>query len=198
MKGYLDLDTIMSEEERIPCRFNNDNHRHGFMDPQAESDIDELPFWLAKVFIGIAPGGEYLINADIPKHYGQKMRNEIKAGPKTINFKEYSFYYFESGILLANLLGDEQLLESFRKAFAGARYKDLVARALSNWEENSEDFSTNSDYYKSLINAELVLFTAGSHDGQDLMRWKRGETSLLRGSSVLNKGTSSSRKRGRN
>ena len=190
MRSYLDLDTIMSEEERIPCRFLNENHRDGFMDPQSESDIDELPFWLAQQFSNSIVNNQVLIEANLPKHYGQKMRNEIKAGAKTINFKEYSLYYFETGVLLANLLRDEQLLDSFRSAFAGQRYLDLVARALSNWEDTSEDFSTNSEYYKSLINAELVLFTAGSLDGQDLMRWKRGDTSLLRGASILTKHTS--------
>ena len=50
MKNFLDIDVIMSEEDRIPCKFTNEDDRDGFMDPQAESDVDELPFWLADKF----------------------------------------------------------------------------------------------------------------------------------------------------
>lgn len=38
MPGYLDLDSIMAEEERVPCKFLKEANGLGFLDPNSEQD----------------------------------------------------------------------------------------------------------------------------------------------------------------
>ena len=52
---YLDIDLILSEEERLPCEFIIDAAYIGFLNPNESDDSDvlkastsvELPMWLA-------------------------------------------------------------------------------------------------------------------------------------------------------
>jgi hypothetical protein len=139
----------------------------------------ELPFWLAKVMTEDC-GAE----VDLPKHYNRIMRNEINAGPVSIKFREYSFYYFELGYKLAALdteRGGKDLLDSLKTAFSGDRYRNLSVRALSNWGEDLADFT------QSLTNAELAIFQLGVNATKDIMRWRIGNSATLQRSSILGK-----------
>ena len=50
--SFLDIDTILAEEERLPCTFKYDAEKLGFLDPTNEEDTVlpasskvELPVW---------------------------------------------------------------------------------------------------------------------------------------------------------
>jgi len=144
------------------------------------NSVMDLPFWLARSL------HKSVVETDLPKHYGLRMRSEIKAGAKAIRFRDYSKYYFETGVLLAHLIDDNGLLEAFRKAFAGDRYRDLTARALSGGGNVNDDVNKN-DNSQTLINAELQILNAGLESSRELMRWKEGESTAIRSASIIQK-----------
>ena len=87
-----------------------------------------MPYWLAREF----HNSNELLEIELPKHYGRRMRDEIEAGAGKIRFRDFSYYYFEMGRDLAkSTLQDDDLLEKLRKAYAGPRYRALTARALT-------------------------------------------------------------------
>ena len=91
---YLDIDSILSEEERLPCNFLIDAAFLGFLNPNDSEDSEtlvensriELPLWLA-VFLS----EKKVVKVDIPKHFGSRMRDEIRAGAASINLREFSY-----------------------------------------------------------------------------------------------------------
>ena len=53
--------------------------------------------------------GEHLceqVKFELPKHFQKKMRDEIIAGAANINLKEFSFYFFEVGLKMAESMED--------------------------------------------------------------------------------------------
>lgn len=128
----LDLDAILSEEERIPCVFQMDAQGLGFLDPTNDrSNLQqgakvELPLYMAKA---LTQRG--MTEMELPKHYELKMRHNIAASALNINLKEYTPYYFEVGMELAAQLRDKDLQDTVRIAFCGDRYKSLMINALS-------------------------------------------------------------------
>ena len=132
--SFLDIDEILSEEERIPCIFNIDASNLGYLDSTnnlpdlpAHSKV-ELPLWLASTL-----SDKNMIEIELPKHYGSRIREDIMAGATAVPLREYSFYYFEVGWKLSRLMRDADLRKTLRTAFTGERYKALMARALAKY-----------------------------------------------------------------
>ena len=133
--SYLDIDQILSEEERIPTVFLLDGAGLGHLDISIESeDLPEntrieLPLWLALAF-----GNKNMVNLELPKHFERKMRDEILAGAENINLKEFSHYFFEVGSNLAIVTKNEDLKTTLQIAFAGERFRSLMMHSLSRLE----------------------------------------------------------------
>ena len=129
---HLDIDLILSEDERIPCKFLVEVKNLGFLD---SSNIDndlpdgarvELPLWLAKHLSRMS-----IAELELPKHYGSKMRDAIMAGAAPINLKDFSYYYFDVGLELSKIKEDLDLQRSLRAAFSGDRFRNLLLFTLS-------------------------------------------------------------------
>ncbi len=132
MHRRLDLDRILSEEERIPCVFEESGAQGlGFLDNTGEHESlqqgarVELPLWMA-----LKLHDKNYVEMELPKHYQKKMRDSINAGAESINLKEYSPYYFEVGMKIAESLVDTDLKNTLRIAFCSSRFQALMSRAL--------------------------------------------------------------------
>lgn len=129
---YLDIDHILSEAERVPCKFLISVDELGHLD-SANNEVDlqsgtkvELPLWLATYLAECK-----IVDVELPKHYGSKMRDAILAGAAPINLKDFSHYYFDVGLKLSKLLNDIDLQRTMRTAFVGDRYRNLLTHTLT-------------------------------------------------------------------
>src|SRR5690348_4494368 len=105
--GYLDIDNLLGEEERLPCVFTSGGTGMGSLDPTlnshnlpAKSRVS-LPLWLA---IGLTE--KNIVVIETPIHYGAQMRQEIRAGAESLRLREFSLYFFEVGLRLAQAIKD--------------------------------------------------------------------------------------------
>lgn len=132
MPGYLDIDTLLSEEERVPCVFRIEVPGLGFLDPSndetylPEGARVELPLWMAETLLS-----KRMVIMELPKHFDKKMRDNIAAGALNLNLREYSNYFYEVGMKIANNLHDPDLKDTLRIAFTGNRYREVMANALT-------------------------------------------------------------------
>lgn len=151
-------------------------------DLAAKSKI-EMPIWIAQPL-----SDKRMVEIQNPKHYGARMRNEMFAGPNSIKYRDYSYYFFEAGLRLAALkkkLEDkadrDDLVRNLRFAFSGDRYTELMNRALSN------DQTDATAYCQRLTATELLIFSEGQNASNDLYRWRIGLCSRLEASALLGK-----------
>ncbi len=193
MPRSLDIHAILSEEERIPVKFKhaarhmnhlNPNYDTNNMDDNDEDELPEgtkveLPLWLA-----LNLHKDKWVDIELPKQYGNKMAQEIKAGAEAINLKEYSYYYFDTGLSLANALQNTShapvLRDTLRKALSGNRYTQLMVRSLANYKHDDL-----ADYYNKLTHAEYIIFDEGLRAANDLASWRSGQASKLQKASIL-------------
>jgi GINS complex protein len=189
-----DIDLLLSEEERLPCVFAIEAKYLGHLDTSssmvaerqdlsAKSKI-EMPIWMAQPL-----SDKRMIEVQNPKHYGARMRNEIFAGPNSIKYRDYSYYFFEAGLRLAALkkkpedkADRDDLVRFLRFAFSGERYTELINRALSNSQGDVIAYS------QRLTATELMIFNEGQVASNDLFRWRIGQSARLEASSLLGKG----------
>ena len=118
------------------------------------------------------------------------MRDEILAGPSSVQYKDFSHYYFQVGLRFAQLKRKprekddrDMLQETLRFAFAGPRYNELMNRALNV----SDGQSDNTNYMLKLTDWELQLFRAGQEAAEDFHRWKLGDSWRIQPSALVRK-----------
>jgi hypothetical protein len=142
-KDFLDIDLLLSEEERLPVIFKVPVKGLGHLDPFLEDHDEglqlgskaEVPLWLAKDFTK-----KNYVSMETPKYFGKKMREEIKAGAAAINLRDYSNYFYEVGLQLSlakhhistqSQLDSKELQDILRKAFCGDKFKKLMVNSLT-------------------------------------------------------------------
>jgi hypothetical protein len=224
----LDIDNILWEEEKVSGTFNLDCNQIGFLDPNHHGaggrgagpsssdkyfggDDDDtsaysmlpmgsriaLPLWLAIVL-----ADKNFIEIEVPKHLGPKMRQAIDAGAGSVNIREFSYYFFETGMELSRYLGNtrsssdaanfrrkeaDNIASSLRKAFFGDRYEKLFTYALTGGHHDTTEF------IQTLTAAEQTVFQKGHNAYRAYNEWKASATVLLKASAAV----MSSNKRGR-
>lgn len=72
-----------------------------------------------------------IVDIELPKYYGARIRDDIMAGASSVRLREFSFYYFEVGCKISEIVRDKDLKSTLRKAFSGERYDALMAHAMS-------------------------------------------------------------------
>jgi hypothetical protein len=177
----LDINALLCDEERIPCKFLKNCNRLGHLDPAGEekSMLSEtrvdLPLWLGEHF-----QKKLVVELEAPKHFGSKMQEEMKAGAAAINLREFSYYFFEVGLRISDVLANKELQRRLRDAFVGDRYRNLTVRSLT--QGGMDDISA---YCQALTSSELVLFTEGVRSMQNIEQWRSTESTILKRAQVL-------------
>lgn len=130
--SYLDIDVILSEEDRVKCTFTLDAQDLGKLDKDTKTDYLaegtelELPLWMAETLLE-----KNMITAELPKQYNQTMRDALQAGAASVRLFEHSFYFFEVGVKLAKDTEDKDLKRNLMQAFSGERFRNLMNHSLS-------------------------------------------------------------------
>lgn len=183
----LDVDVMLSEEERLPCTFLQDGANLGSLDQHvagkdlpANTKVD-LPLWLSVQFMK-----KNMVEMEFPKHYQRKMREELHAGAEAVDLRSFTQYFFEVGVKLAVEMtsSDESsrndLMKTLRNAFSGGRYHNLIMHSLAQGL-----FDDSADYSQTLTIAELVLFQEGLNAAKNMHQWRSLESNILQKASVL-------------
>ncbi|KAG1699686.1 hypothetical protein DVH05_012578 [Phytophthora capsici] len=170
MNSYLDIDAILAEDERIKCTFNTHALDCGFLDPSCrDPDLSkdaavELPLWLARP---LAKRGDVTVTP--PRYLTKRFRRMLKAGPSSVNLREFSTYVLEVGRQLLPYVSPEEqqeVDEILRLCFSGERYRDILNNAMSALDEDTTEFT------RKLTHDEKKLFDAGIRDAKDFTQWK--------------------------
>ncbi len=129
--SFLDIDLILSEEDRLPCIFRVDAFDLGHLDPSNHSSVLpmnsrlELPLWLA-----LTLSKNNMVQMESPKHFGQRMRDEL-ASSSAVNLREFSHYFYDVGLKFCATTADEDLKRTLRVAFCGDRFHTLLVHSLT-------------------------------------------------------------------
>merc|ERR1739838_407552 len=98
MASYLDIDSILMEEQKITCQAKQNmidlDFKRQKEDVQKGKKI-ELPIWLAEQL------GEFFMH-DIPKQYRTKFQNILSADPEVVNLHKEGPKYYSMGLKMMN------------------------------------------------------------------------------------------------
>ncbi|XP_071446509.1 DNA replication complex GINS protein PSF3 [Hetaerina americana] len=174
---YFSIDDIMATQERLPCKFEIDVRRLGFLDPSSDSeDIAsgttlELPYWLAR---SLCNRSQSVISVNIPRIYKEAYREILKADASVVDLHRLSVYFYEFGSYLSGFNHRDSaeigslLLQTFKDRF----------RLIMDWSQNSSgDMSQRStgelglDPTSRLDSLERGLLHSGRASWMALESW---------------------------
>ncbi|KAI9907670.1 hypothetical protein PsorP6_004640 [Peronosclerospora sorghi] len=181
--AYLDIDDILAGEERLKCTFQTDVLDCGYLDPSCrDSDLPinsvvELPLWLVTTLAGRGD-----VTVEPPQYLTKRFRRMLKAGPSSVNLREFSTYVLAVGSqILPCVKVEEQaeIDEILRLCFGGERYRDILNNAMNALDEDTTEFT------RKLTEDGKKLFEAGIRDAKDFAQWKGRNAETIKAAAVV-------------
>lgn len=178
MGNYYDIHDILAEEELVPAVFQQAAERVGFLDSGDDTNRveagskAELPFWLAR---DLHLRG--VVSVDVPPYFKKvsKTRKEIGADACHVDLRGRSQYFYELGLKIAPLVGDNTIGSFLLVAFR-ARYKDVLIKAHTSAP------AVAPKYLTILTNEEARLYEAAQNSTAAFKKWRMGGPRLEKAS----------------
>eukprot|EP00039_Didymoeca_costata_P024890 m.11819 g.11819 ORF g.11819 m.11819 type:complete len:196 (+) comp4528_c0_seq2:214-801(+) len=192
---YYDIDTILAEDQDVPCIFASDVIKLGHLNPLvSRKEIRKgtkisLPFWLVKEL-----KSKGYITTETPKMFTESYRQALTADSTVVNLHDWNPYFFQFGMEFTKLVSVDneeaiQMATSLLTAF-GERYRRVMDISQNAMEEDTSTLTRNLDML------ERKLFEAGHVADKEFSTWQRRNLDQIKMAVSMEVASGKKRKRG--
>lgn len=121
MGSYYDIDTLLTDSQKLPCTFELTVPGLGYLDgnpgqPLKSGTKIELPLWLGEMLAvsqNLASSQEQkpLVTLDMPTALQQRVINALKADPKSVDVRALATHFYGLGVRMLELFEEEELVD---------------------------------------------------------------------------------------
>lgn len=180
MSDYYDIDAIIAENERIPCKFNGHIEGIGYLEESGKEDIKEntkldLPVWLAGMLAGIPLRTEddqeiRLVDLMQPDCFSRKVINGIKSDSASLSLRTILPNFYRLAEKWGFWFEDQEFIEMIQ---AMLRERSVV---LNDYSINLSGSGTSKSddiekYIHGLDELEKELYTICLTLHKDMKKW---------------------------
>lgn len=170
--GYYDIDDILADGERIPCKFNLLVPGLGYLEGNPGKSIEkdtklDLPLWLATVLAVCAileETDESFIDLLEPDFISPKVLNAIKADPKTVDLHSIMSHFYKLSEKWSSMYNETLLIET-----AMSMLKER-ALEIDNFASNATKH-VSSNFLYSLDEFEKKLYRVTYESKKQMRAW---------------------------
>lgn len=194
MTSYFDINTILSEEERVTAEFMIDAKGLGYLDPARDASVEpdvisgsklDLPYWMIQPL-----NKRNWVDFQFPKIYGRYFRESLRANsdPQVVSLHDKAPYFEDFGLKMTLDMCDHSTEEE-QAAEAREAYVTIMnamvnrSRCLLDLSENSSNEDT-STLLKGLTEREKELFAVGQASSQSFRLWKERSAATIKKAQV--------------
>lgn len=170
--GYYDIDDILADSEKVPCRFTLGVPGLGYLEGNPGKPIEkdtkvELPMWLAEVLatsLVLAETDDSFVELLQPDFLGPKVLNAIRADPNSVDLHSIASNYY-------------RLTEKWLALFNDAELVDAVMTMLKERAVEIDNYASNtlkhvnSNFLYSLDEFEKALYRATYESKKQMRAW---------------------------
>lgn len=170
--GYYDIDDILADGERIPCKFNLSVPGLGYLEGNPGKGIAkdtklDLPWWLATVLavsVILPDTEESFIELLDPDFISSKVLNALHADPTSVDLHMIMGHFYKQTQKWAAMFNETDLIETVMML--------LKERALEidNYANNSTKH-VHSNFLYTLDEFEKKLYRATAESKKQMRRW---------------------------
>ncbi|EGD91036.1 DNA replication complex GINS protein psf3 [Trichophyton rubrum D6] len=169
--SYYDVDAILTDSQKVPCTFELDVPKLGFLDGNAGGDIKtgskvELPLWLGEMLaVGARQGLSPLVTLDLPKALSEQVMNALKADPRTVDLRALAPHFYRLGCRILQLFEEEEMVDVLSHTFK------TRAMQISDHAHNPAGPMSGQEFLRGLDETERQLFRAAHESIKSMRAW---------------------------
>ncbi|KAK0649299.1 DNA replication complex GINS protein psf-3 [Cercophora newfieldiana] len=180
--SYYDIDSILTDAEKIPCTFQLDVPELGYLDNSPGQTLKAgarvaLPLWLAELLAITSTGSsddqnKSYVAFDLPHALRNDVVQALKAEPLAVPLRDQSAHFYSLATHMMDLSEEPELSATLRKTFVRrAAEIALHARKLGGGTGKGDEGGSNlgvggagEEFLRGLDEWERRLFRK-AHDG---------------------------------
>ncbi|CEP61049.1 DNA replication protein PSF3 LALA0_S02e05600g [Lachancea lanzarotensis] len=183
--SYYDIDDILADATKIPCRFNYNIPGLGYLEGNIGHDIKknakvELPLWLGRVLAIV--GGDAdpssvgedealsFIELITPELLAPRVINAIKSGPATLDVRSINSHFYALAVKWATLFNDRELVEVLNYMLL-ERSQEIRNHASSIDLENLAQGRDPGTFMLTLDEFEKVIYRNSHESCKETKQW---------------------------
>lgn len=174
MSNYYDLDEILADAEKVPCRFNMTVPGLGYLEGNPGKAIQkdtklELPTWLAEVLAVcelLKGSGDSFVDLSEPDCISTKVKNAIKTSPTAVDLHKLLPNYYKMVEKWCSMFDNEELVDLAMAMLKERSYE------ISNFAGNANK-QINNEFIYTLDEFEKKLLKMTSESNKHMRRWWR-------------------------
>ncbi|GAB1318045.1 DNA replication protein [Madurella fahalii] len=167
--SYYDIDSILTDAEKIPCTFQVDIPDLGYLDNTPDQPLKagtkvNLPLWLAEMLAIANTGdleGKSFVTFDLPPALGNDVVQALKADPRAVPLRDQSAHFYGLATHMMELSEEQELGAVLRKTFV-TRATEIALHARKG--SNLGLGGAGEEFLRGLDEWERKLFRK-AHDG---------------------------------
>ncbi|KAI2602002.1 DNA replication complex GINS protein PSF3 [Hypoxylon sp. NC1633] len=173
--SYYDIDAILTDAEKVPCRFELDVLELGYLDNNPSQPLKAgtpvgLPLWLAEPLAltsrSPASSGENsksFVALDLPPSLSNEVISALKADPRAVPLRDQSHNFYGLGTRMLDVFEERDMCAILRKTFA-TRAADVALHARKAGATDDMGVGTGEEFLRGLEEWERKLFRK-AHEG---------------------------------
>lgn len=168
--SYYDLDDILADAEKVPCRFNILVPGLGYLEGQPGKAIQkdtkiELPLWLAEILAIcelLEESQQSFIDLLQPDFISPKVINAIKTSPTSVDLHAILPYYYRLTEKWASMFSDSEL---------ATVVSDTLKRRSLEIYNHANSATKQLNFIYSLDEYEKEVFKKTSESSRSMRQW---------------------------
>ncbi|GAB6030455.1 DNA replication complex GINS protein PSF3 [Chamberlinius hualienensis] len=182
--NYFSVEDILATQARVPCKFEIEVLRLGYLDPSCAENIpkgakQDLPFWLAR---SLCNRNNKIVSVELPTTYKKSSRDILNADATVVDLHKLGPYFYELALHLLEFsfleskdLGD-CVVEVFKRRF----------RMIMDASQNTLDRS-RTQLISNLDDLEKTLFNDAQNCLIDFHNWQMCQGHKITTSTLVSK-----------
>ncbi|KAI1343741.1 hypothetical protein F5Y15DRAFT_411597 [Xylariaceae sp. FL0016] len=173
--SYYDIDAILTDAEKVPCKFELDVPELGYLDNDPSNPLKTgttvaLPLWLAELLAlaSRAPSSseedaKSFVSLELPRSLSSEVLSALKADPRAVPLRDQSQNFYGLGTRMLDLFEEREICAIVRKTFV-TRAADIALHARKAGATDDVPSSIGGEFLRGLEEWERKLFKS-AHDG---------------------------------
>ncbi|KAI0019850.1 hypothetical protein F4780DRAFT_745171 [Xylariomycetidae sp. FL0641] len=173
--SYYDVDAILTDAEKVPCKFELDVPELGYLDnnpahPLKTGTSVNLPLWLSELLAlaSRAPSSteddpKSFVSLELPSALSNEVMAALKADPRAVPLRDQSHNFYGLGTRMLDLFDERDLCAILRRTFV-TRASDIALHARKAGATNDVGTGAGEEFIRGLEEWERKLFKK-AHDG---------------------------------
>ncbi|PSK35980.1 hypothetical protein B9Z65_5795 [Elsinoe australis] len=172
MSSYHDVDSILTDAQKVPVTFEIDVPGLGYLSGNAGGDIKsgtkvELPLWLGEMLAVSQPSGtSALATLDLPTALSQRVVNALKADAKSVDIRAQAQHFYSIGARMLELFEEEELVDVLMETF-----RKRAAEIADHAHNSRSALGEGAEFMRSLDETERKLFHAAHDNSSAVRKW---------------------------